>query len=106
MWFCGISKLIESNIHETVKFSHLYFCANNTLFVQIIQLLMIKPVIIIAQLFIAFILFLFRILLSIGHVLWKMVIWILLFIWKVFFWPVRFIASLIWKLLPNRVKLL
>ena len=22
-----------------------------------------------------------------------------------FFWPVRFIASLIWKLLPNRVKL-
>ena len=45
---------------------------------------MIKPVIIIAQLFIAFILFLFRILLSIGHVLWKMVIWILLFIWKVF----------------------
>lgn len=32
MWFCGISKLIESNIHETVKFSHLYFCANNTLF--------------------------------------------------------------------------
>ena len=99
MWFCGISKLIESNIHETVKFSHLYFCANNTLFVQIIQLLMIKPVIIIAQLFIAFILFLFRILLSIGHVLWKMVIWILLFIWKVFFWPVRFIASLIWKLL-------
>ncbi len=74
-------------------------------FVRIIQLLMIKPVIIIAQLFIAFILFLFRILLSIGHVLWKMVIWILLFIWKVFFWPVRFIASLIWKLLPNRVKL-
>ncbi|MBG9579830.1 spore cortex biosynthesis protein, partial [Bacillus thuringiensis] len=65
----------------------------------------IKPVIIIAQLFIAFILFLFRILLSIGHVLWKIVIWILLFIWKVFFWPVRFIASLIWKLLPNRVKL-
>ena len=23
-----------------------------------------------------------------------------------FFWPVRIIASLIWKLLPNRVKLL
>ncbi len=32
MWFCGISKHVESNIHETVKFSHLYFCANNTLF--------------------------------------------------------------------------
>ena len=84
MWFCGISKLTESTIHEAVKFSHLYFYANNIFFVRIIQLLMIKPVIIIAQLFIAFILFLFRILLSIGHVLWKMVIWILLFIWKVF----------------------
>lgn len=98
MWFCGISKLIEGTIHEAVKFSHLYFYANNIFFVRIIQLLMIKPVIIIAQLFIAFILFLFRILLSIGHVLWKMVIWILLSYGK-FFWPVRFIASLIWKLL-------
>ena len=84
MWFCGISKLTEGTIHEAVKFSHLYFYANNIFFVRIIQLLMIKPVIIIARLFIAFILFLFRILLSIGHVLWKMVIWILLFIWKVF----------------------
>ena len=60
------------------------FMQTTYFFVRIIQLLMIKPVIIIARLFIAFILFLFRILLSIGHVLWKMVIWILLFIWKVF----------------------
>ena len=81
------------------------FVQTTHFFVQIIQLLMIKPVIIIAQLFIAFILFLFRILLSIGHVLWKMVIWILLFIWKVFLLDFPFIASLIWKLLPNRVKL-
>ncbi|MDM5186530.1 spore cortex biosynthesis protein YabQ [Bacillus sp. DX4.1] len=74
-------------------------------FIQIVQLLVIKPVIIMTQLIIAFILFLFRILLSIGNVLWKFLIGILLFIWKVFFWPVRFLTLLIWKLLPNRVKL-
>ncbi|MDM5152882.1 spore cortex biosynthesis protein YabQ [Bacillus sp. DX1.1] len=74
-------------------------------FIQIVQLLMIKPVIIMTQLIIAFILFLFRVLLSIGNVLWKFLIGILLFIWKVFFWPVRFLTLLIWKLLPNRVKL-
>lgn len=32
MWFCGISKLTESTIHEAVKFSHLYFYANNIFF--------------------------------------------------------------------------
>ena len=65
---------------------------------------MIKPVIIIAQLFIAFILFLFRILLSIGHVLWKMVIWILLFIWKVFLaCSIYCFAHM--ETSPNRVKL-
>ena len=66
---------------------------------------MIKPVIIIAQLFIAFILFLFRILLSIGHVLWKMVIWILLFIWKVFSGCSIYCFAHM-ETSPNRVKLL
>ncbi|EJQ36127.1 spore cortex biosynthesis protein YabQ [Bacillus mycoides] len=103
--FAAYQSLLKALYMKMLNFLIYIFVQTTQFFVRIIQLLMIKPVIIIAQLFIAFILFLFRILLSIGHVLWKMVIWILLFIWKVFFSPVRFIASLIWKLLPNRVKL-
>ena len=103
--FAAYQSLLKAVYMKMLNFLIYIFVQTIQFFVRIIKLLMIKPVIIIAQLFIAFILFLFRVLLSIGHVLWKMAIWILLFMWKVFFWPVRFIASLIWKLLPNRVKL-
>ncbi|WP_242278752.1 spore cortex biosynthesis protein YabQ [Bacillus cereus group sp. BfR-BA-01313] len=88
--FAAYQSLLKALYMKLLNFLIYIFMQTTYFFVRIIQLLMIKPVIIIAQLFIAFILFLFRILLSIGHVLWKMVIWILLFIWK---------------LLPNRVKL-
>ncbi|MGR5984334.1 spore cortex biosynthesis protein YabQ [Bacillus cytotoxicus] len=73
--------------------------------IQMIKQLLIKPVVVMTRLMIALILFLFRMLLSVGHVLWKFLTLIVLFVWKVFFWPFRFIASLIWKLLPNHVKL-
>ena len=105
MWFCGISKLTEGTIHEAVKFSHLYFYANNIFFVRIIQLLMIKPVIIIATIYCIYI-----ILISYTAFNWTCVMengdLDITFHMESFFWPVRFIASLIWKLLPNRVKLL
>lgn len=83
--FAAYQSLLKAIYMRLLNFLIYIFVQTTHFFVQIIKLLMIKPVIIIAQLFIAFILFLFRILLSIGHVLWKMVIWILLFIWKVFF---------------------
>ena len=82
--FAAYQSLLKALYMKLLNFLIYIFMQTTYFFVRIIQLLMIKPVIIIAQLFIAFILFLFRILLSIGHVLWKMVIWILLFIWKVF----------------------
>ncbi|KFN01605.1 spore cortex biosynthesis protein YabQ [Bacillus clarus] len=103
--FAAYQSLLKALYMKMLNFLIYIFVQTIQFFIRIIQLLMIKPVIIIAQLVVAFILFLFRILLSIGHVLWRFLVWILLFVWKVFFWPVRFIASLIWKLLPNRVKL-
>ncbi|MEH7457109.1 spore cortex biosynthesis protein YabQ [Bacillus pseudomycoides] len=103
--FAAYQSLLKSLYMKMLNVLIYVFVQAIRFFIRIIQLLMIKPVIIIAQLVIAFILFLFRIMLSIGHVLWKCLIWILLFVWKVFFWPVRFIALLIWKLLPNRVTL-
>ncbi|KEK22101.1 spore cortex biosynthesis protein YabQ [Bacillus gaemokensis] len=103
--FAAYQGLLKSLYMQVLNFLIYVFVQTVQFFIQIVQLLMIKPVIIIAQLSIAFILFIFRILFSIGRVLWKCFIWILLFIWKVFFWPVRFIVLLIWKLLPNRVTL-
>ncbi|WP_439743985.1 spore cortex biosynthesis protein YabQ [Bacillus pseudomycoides] len=103
--FAAYQSLLKAVYMRVLNFLIYIFVQTIQIFIQIVQLLMIKPVIIIAQLIIAFILFLFRILFSIGHVLWKCTVWILLFVWKVFFWPVRFLTLLIWKLLPNRVKL-
>ncbi|MEN1939069.1 spore cortex biosynthesis protein YabQ [Paenibacillus sp. 102] len=103
--FAAYQSLLKAVYMRVLNFLIYIFVQTIQFFIKIVQLLMIKPVIIIAQLIIAFILFLFRILFSIGNVLWKCSRWILLFVWKVFFWPVRFLTLLIWKLLPNRVKL-
>ncbi|MBO1582649.1 spore cortex biosynthesis protein YabQ [Bacillus sp. XF8] len=103
--FAAYQSLLKAVYMRVLNFLIYVFVQTIQFFIKIVQLLMIKPVIIIAQLIIAFILFLFRILFSIGNVLWKCSRWILLFVWKVFFWPVRFLTLLIWKLLPNRVKL-
>ena len=103
--FAAYQSLLKAVYMRVLNFLIYVFVQTIQFFIKIVKLLMIKPVIIIAQLIIAFILFLFRILLSIGNVLWKCSRWILLFVWKVFFWPVRFLTLLIWKLLPNRVKL-
>ena len=69
--FAAYQSMLKAIYMRLLNFLIYIFVQTTHFFVQIIQLLMIKPVIIIAQLFIAFILFLFRILLSIGHVLWK-----------------------------------
>ncbi|WP_459503787.1 spore cortex biosynthesis protein YabQ [Bacillus sp. C1] len=103
--FAAYQSLLKAVYMRALNFLIYIFVQTIQFFIQIVQLLMIKPVIIIAQLIIAFILFLFRILLSIGRLLWKCSAGILLWIWKLFFWPVRFVTLLIWKLLPNRVKL-
>ncbi|MCI0767581.1 spore cortex biosynthesis protein YabQ [Bacillus sp. TL12] len=103
--FAAYQSLLKAVYMRVLNFLIYIFVQTVQFFIKIVQLLMIKPVIIIAQLIITFILFLFRILSSIGNVLWKCSRWILLFVWKVFFWPVRFLTLLIWKLLPNRVKL-
>ncbi|PFA16838.1 MULTISPECIES: spore cortex biosynthesis protein YabQ [Bacillus cereus group] len=103
--FAAYQSLLKAVYMRVLNFLIYVFVQTIQFFIKIVHLLMIKPVIIIAQLIIAFILFLFRIVLSIGNVLWKCFRWILLFVWKVFFWPVRFLTLLIWKLLPNRVKL-
>ncbi|PFE00237.1 spore cortex biosynthesis protein YabQ [Bacillus cereus] len=103
--FAAYQSLLKAVYMRVLNFLIYVFVQTIQFFIQIVQLLMIKPVIIIAQLIIAFILFLFRILFSIGRVLWKCSAWILLLVWKVFFWPVRFLTLLIWKHLPNRVKL-
>ncbi|MFX3624196.1 MAG: spore cortex biosynthesis protein YabQ [Ectobacillus sp.] len=74
-------------------------------FMALLHNLIVKPIIYLVQLLIAIILFLLRILQAIGLGIYRIAIRILLIAWKIVFIPVRFIGILIWKLLPNRVKI-
>lgn len=104
--FAAYQSLLKSMYMKVLNFFIYVVVQTIQFFLRIVQLFMVKPAIIITQLLVAFILFVFRTLFSVGRVLLRCFMWIILFTWKLFFWPVRFIALLIWKLLPSRVKLL
>ena len=90
-------KVLNFLIHIFVQ--TFYFC------VRVFQLFLVKPVTILIHLIIALALFLFRFLVGFGIGLWRFIIAILRLIWKFIFIPVRFVFFVIWKLLPNRVKI-
>ncbi|MEI4832521.1 spore cortex biosynthesis protein YabQ [Bacillus sp. FJAT-53711] len=90
-------KVLNFLIHIFVQ--TFYFC------VRVFQLFLVKPVTILIHLIIALALFLFRFLVGFGMGLWRFIIAILRLIWKFIFIPVRFVFFVIWKLLPNRVKI-
>ncbi|MGG2067662.1 spore cortex biosynthesis protein YabQ [Bacillus sp. S14(2024)] len=90
-------KVLNLLIHIFVQ--TFYFC------VRVFQLFLVKPVTILIHLIIALALFLFRFFVGFGMGLWRFIIAILRLIWKFIFIPVRFVFLVIWKLLPNRVKI-
>ncbi|PGZ94464.1 spore cortex biosynthesis protein YabQ [Bacillus pseudomycoides] len=90
-------KVLNLLIHIFVQ--TFYFC------VRILQLFIVKPITILIHLIIALALFLFRLLVGFGMGLWRFIIVILRLIWKSILIPVRFVFFVIWKLLPNRVKI-
>lgn len=103
--FAAYQSLLKSFYKKLLDFVIYIVLQTIQFFVRLIQLLIMKPVIGIVQMIIAFILLIFRILFSIGNGLWKCMVAILLFVWKLFFMPVQFLTLLIWKLLPKRVKI-
>ncbi|CAG9614414.1 Spore protein YabQ [Bacillus rhizoplanae] len=90
-------KVLNFLIHIFVQ--TFYFC------VRVFQLFIVKPITILIHLIIALALFLFRLLVGFGMGLWRFIIAILRLIWKSILIPVRFVFFVIWKLLPNRVKI-
>lgn len=103
--FAAYQSLLKSFYKRLLDFVIYIVLQAIQFFVRLIQLLIMKPVVVIVQMMIAFILLIFRILFSIGNGLWKCVLAILLFVWKLFFMPAQFLTLLIWKLLPKRVKI-
>ncbi|MGG0185998.1 spore cortex biosynthesis protein YabQ [Bacillus rhizoplanae] len=90
-------KVLNFLIHIFVQ--TFYFC------VRVFQLFIVKPITVLIHLIIALALFLFRLLVGFGMGLWRFIIAILRLIWKSILIPVRFVFFVIWKLLPNRVKI-
>ncbi|CAM4376085.1 spore cortex biosynthesis protein [Bacillus manliponensis] len=103
--FAAYQSLLKVLYKRILEFI-IYICVQTIqFFVRLFQLLIVKPIILIIQMVIAFIFLIFRMLLSIGKGLWNVFFAILLFVGKLFFVPVRFLSLLIWKLLPKRVKI-
>lgn len=90
-------KMLEAIIQFTIR--------TYKLLASLFKLLVIKPIILFIQLLIAILLFLLRTIQAISLFIYRLCIRILLLIWKIVYVPLRFIGTLVWKLLPNRVKI-
>jgi spore cortex biosynthesis protein YabQ len=75
------------------------------LLASLFKMLIISPVIFLAQLVITLVLFLLRAFKTILRLICKLCVRILFVAWKIVFGPLRFIGALVWKVLPNRVKI-
>lgn len=72
---------------------------------MLVKVLIIKPIVYLFQFLFACSLFLLQVLKKTLLLLYKLIVQLLSLIWKIILVPLRLIGVIVWKLLPNRVKI-
>ncbi|MDG4657971.1 spore cortex biosynthesis protein YabQ [Ectobacillus antri] len=71
----------------------------------VVKVVIIRPLLTLVQLLLTISIFVLKLLQKIAQLLYKFTIKILLVAWKIISIPIAFILRLLWKVLPNRVKI-
>ncbi|UOY91428.1 spore cortex biosynthesis protein YabQ [Ectobacillus sp. JY-23] len=91
------TSLLEMIIRFVIRTYHLL--------ATVVKVVIIRPVLILLQLLLTISIFLLQLLQKIAQLLYKLTMKILLLAWKIISIPIAFILRLLWKVLPNRVKI-
>ncbi|MFP3121339.1 spore cortex biosynthesis protein YabQ [Ectobacillus funiculus] len=72
---------------------------------MLVKILIIRPIVYLFQFLFTCILLLLQLLRTTSLLLYRLIVQLLLLIWKIILAPLRLIGVIVWKLLPNRVKI-
>lgn len=72
---------------------------------MLVKVLIIRPIIYLFQFVLTCTLLLLQVLKTASLLFYKIIVQLLLLFWKIMFVPIRLIGVIVWKLLPNRVKI-
>ncbi|MFD3448319.1 spore cortex biosynthesis protein YabQ [Microbacteriaceae bacterium 4G12] len=103
--FAAYQSLLKSMYTKTLEYIIQITIQTYRFLFSLVKNLIVRPILYIFQLLIAVVLFLIQLLKTILLWTYKVLIRLLGVIWKILFVPVRFLGVIVWKLLPNRVKI-